>query len=98
VAVKEDLYRHSDWPSSPGQTRVLCSSARFGLRRFAHALQGAFNVAPSFEQHSIRRGVSARRYITHLVESVGEPVTYVLSDHVAVKSAPVTTPSAVSAR
>ena len=59
---------------------------------------GAFNATPSFERYAVRRCVSVRRYSTHLVEFVGEPVAYALSDHVLEKSAPVTTPSTVSAR
>lgn len=96
MLVEEDFYRHGD--RLVRQDKLACGARPLdsdyaGAHVFS---RGAFNATPSFERYAVVACTCAG--ISRLVEFVGEPVAYALSDHVLVKSAPVTTPIAVSAR
>jgi hypothetical protein len=97
VAVKGDCYRRIEWPFAWKKSRVV-------LFRSIRITRACISSAGYLQRRPIarvvcRRCVSVRRYIAGIVESVvGEPAAYALSDHVLVKNAPATTPSAVSAR
>lgn len=96
MLVQEDFYRHGD--RLVRRDKLACGARPLdsdfaGLQVFS---RGASNAMPSFERYAVV--ACACGGISRSVEFVRDPVAYVLSDHVLVKSAPVTTPIAVSAR